>query len=71
MHDRVTFNFLLAGHTKFTPDKCFGLIKQNNRRGFVSLTFRVATAVNISAGVNSAELCGLPNGEVLFPVYDW
>ena len=71
MHDRVTFNFLLAGHTKFTPDKCFGLIKQNNRRGFVSLIFRVATAVNISAGVNSAELCGLPNGEVLVPIYDW
>ena len=47
------------------------LIKQNYRRGFVSLIFDVATAVNNSAGVNSAELCGLPNGEVLVPVYDW
>ena len=71
MHDRKTYNFLLAGYTKFTPDRCFGLIKQNYRRGFVSLIFDVATAVNNSAGVNSAELCGLPNGEVLVPVYDW
>ena len=69
MHDRITYNFLLAGHTKFTSD--FGLIKQNYRRGFVSSIFDVMTAVNNSAGLNSAELCGLPNGEVLVPVYGW
>ena len=71
MHDRITNNFLLAGHTKFTPDRCFGLIKQNYRRGFVSSIFVVASAVNNSAGVNSAKLCGLPNGEVLVAIYDW
>ena len=69
MHDRITYNFLLAGHTKFTSD--FGLIKQNYRRGFVSSIFDVVTAVNNSAGLNSTELCGLPNGEVLVPVYGW
>ena len=46
-------------------------MKQNYRRGFVSSIFDVAAAVNNSAGVNSAEFCGLPNGEVSVPVYDW
>ena len=32
------------------------MTEQNYRRGFVSLIFHVATAVNNSAGVNSAEL---------------
>ena len=60
MDDRTTYNnFLLEGHTKFTPDGCFGMIKQNYRRVFVSLIFPVATAVNNSAGVNSAELCSV------------
>ena len=35
------------------------------------MIFDVTAAVNNSAGVNSAELCGLPNGEVLVSVYDW
>ena len=36
------------------------------------LTLHVATVVNNSAGgVNLAELCSLPNGKVLVPVYDW
>ena len=60
MHDRTTYNnFLLEGHTKFTPDRCFGMIEQNYRRGFVLLIFHIATAVNNSAGVNSAELCSV------------
>ena len=71
MQDRITYNFLLAGHTKFTLDRCFGQIKQNYRRWFVSLIFDVATPVNNSAGVNLAKFCGLPNCEVLVPVYDW
>ena len=50
MHDRITYNFLLAGHTKFTPNRCFSLTKQNYRRGFISLIFDVVTGVNNSAG---------------------
>ena len=54
MHDRITYNFLLEGHTK-----SFDLIEQNYRRAFASLIFYVATAVNNSAGVDSAELCSV------------
>ena len=71
MHDHMTYNCLLAGHTKFMPDRCCSLIKQNYCSGLVSSIFDVATAVNNPAGVNSAQLCGLPHGEVLIPVHDW
>ena len=55
----VPVSFLLEGHTKFTHGRCFAMIEKNYRRGFVSLMFHVATAVNNSAGVNLAELCSV------------
>ena len=35
-NDNVEFHFLLAGHTHFAPDWCFGLIKQKYRRTLAS-----------------------------------
>lgn len=35
MHKHVKHSFLIAGHTKFSPDWCFGLMKQQLRRTFV------------------------------------
>ncbi|XP_038055787.1 uncharacterized protein LOC119727794, partial [Patiria miniata] len=35
-HDNVAVNFLIAGHTKFSPDWCFGLLKQRYRKCVVS-----------------------------------
>ena len=28
LHKSVTLNFMIAGHTKFSPDYCFGLLKR-------------------------------------------
>ena len=28
LHDKITLSFLIVGHTKFSPDWCFGLLKQ-------------------------------------------
>ena len=36
LHHNVELHFLLAGHTKFAPDWCFGLIKQKYRRTLTS-----------------------------------
>lgn len=67
----IEYNFLLAGHTKFSPDWCFGLVKQKTRKTFVSSLFDIARAVEESATVNTAEFVGLHNGTVLIPTYDW
>ena len=36
LHSEVNINFLPAGHTKFAPDWCFGLMKRAFRRSEVS-----------------------------------
>ena len=71
LHRAIEYNFLLAGHTKFSPDWCFGLVKQKTRKTFISSLFDIARAVEESATVNTAEFVGLHNGTVLIPTYDW
>lgn len=71
LHHAIEYNFLLAGHTKFSPDWCFGLVKQKTRKTFISSLFDIARAVEESAIVNTAEFVGLHNGTVLIPTYDW
>lgn len=72
-HHSVLYSFLIAGHTKFSPDCCFGLLKQSFRRNFVSSLFDLMRTVDNSTvtGVNISELCGRHDGTVLVPVYDW
>lgn len=73
LHQSVTLNFMISGHTKFAPDWCFGLLKQRYRRTPVSTLEDIATVVNSSTvvGVNCAELVGTENGKVNVPTYDW
>ena len=71
LHKVITYNFLMPGHTKFSPDWCFGLLKQKTRRTFISSLFDIARSVEESATINVAELVGLHNGTVLVPTYDW
>ena len=70
-HDKITLSFLLAGHTKFAPDWCFGLAKQKLRRSIVGDLSDLAEAINSSARPNTTELVGLEDGTVLVPTYDW
>ena len=52
LHTKISINFMIAGHTKFGPNRCFGLIKQ-----MVSSIFDVANIINdSSAGTNIAQL---------------
>ncbi len=60
-----------GGHTKFSPDWCFGLLKQCYRRTFVSSLQDIVDVANTSPDVNTAQLVGTQDGEVLVPTYDW
>ena len=73
LHLNLSNDFLEAGHTKFAPDWCFGLGKQRISKTFVSSLFEIAEAIESSSqtGVNVAKLCGLHDGTVHVPVYDW
>lgn len=67
----VTISFLTAGHTKFSPDSCFGLVKRRFRRTIVGSIYDIVDVVEKSSTINKAQLIGTPQGEVLVPTYDW
>ena len=71
LNKKITLSFLIVGHTKFSPDWCFGLFKQVFRRTKIGCLDDIAKAVERSAVVNHAQLVGTQDGRVLVPTYDW
>ena len=70
-HSDITFSFLVVGHTKFSPDWCFGLFKRLYKRTKVSSLKDVAEVVNKSAECNFAQLVSREDGSTIVPTYDW
>ena len=63
---------MMAGHTKFSCDRCFGLIKKVTKRTFISSLVDIADCIDKSSeSTNIAELIGLENGKQFIPYYDW
>lgn len=73
LHQRISVHFLIAGHTKFSPDWCFGLLKKCFRRTEVSTLQELADCVRNSTqkNVNIPQIVGPENGPAVVPVYDW
>ena len=73
LHDSILYSFLVAGHTKFSPDRCFGMIKKSYKATYVSSIYELARLVENSSsiGVNKAQLVGTHDGRVIVPVFDW
>ena len=73
-HLKLGLHFLIAGHTKFGPDWCFGLFKQVFRKSRVDRLADIATVMAKSSevkGVNLAQLVGNEDGSVLVETHDW
>ena len=71
LHNSIKLSFMTAGHTKFAPDWCFGLLKQKFRRTKVDCLEDIAQVVESSASVNEVQLVGSQSGEVIVNNYDW
>ena len=73
LHHRVPLHFLIAEHTKFAPDCCFGLLKKAFRLTPVSSLQELGTRIQSSTqkSVNIAQIVGPENGPSIVPVYDW
>ena len=69
LHQSITMSFVLVGHTKFSPDWCFGLFQQRYRKTFVSSLQDIAEVVESSADVNVPQLVGTQSGEPVVPIY--
>ena len=70
-HHSIKLSFLPVGHTKFSPDWCFGLLKQRFRRTKVDCLDDLVQVVESSAAINNAQLVGTQSGEVIVPTFDW
>ena len=70
-HKQITLSFLIVGHTKFSPDTCFGLIKRLYRRTFVGCLDDITKVVSKSSVVNEPQLVGTQDGSTIVPMYDW
>jgi hypothetical protein len=70
-HKQITLSFMIPGHTKFSPDWCFGLLKKRYRRTKVGGLTDLIGVVNESATVNVAQPTGLEDGSVVVTTYDW
>ena len=62
LNKKITVSFLIVGHTKFSPDWCFGLFKQTFRRTKIGCLDDIVKVVESSAVVNHAQLVGTQDG---------
>ena len=68
LHHSIKYSFLIAGHTKFGPDRCFGLLKKSYKVNFISSIYELARMVDASsnAGVNKAQLVATHDDRINF-----
>lgn len=71
LHMEVKISFLPVGHTKFSPDWCFGLFKRKYRKMRIGCLDDIVKAVNESGSPNIAQLVGTQAGEVIVPMFNW
>ena len=72
-HESAQLSFMLAGHTKFAPDRHFGLFKKVYRRTRVDTISCLQRVVENSStcGANKAQLIRAIDGTILVKYYDW
>jgi hypothetical protein len=72
LHDKITLSFLIVGHTKFSPDGYFGLIKRHFRRSQVYTYDQLADIVE-SSSKNGHNVCVRTSENNIYPIIyrDW
>lgn len=71
LHTKITLSFLVVGHTKLSPDWCFGLFKRLYRRTKVGSLLGIAEVVEKSAVCNCPKIVTCEDGSTKVPIYDW
>ena len=69
LHNKIELSFLAVGHTKFSPDSHFGLIRQQYRNSQIYTYEKLAEVIEKSAskGINNCHT--LNKGEIIY--MDW
>ena len=73
LHHQITYSFLITGHTKFAPDRSFGIIKKVYKVNFITSIYELARMIDKSSsiGVNKPQLVRTHDSRVIVPTYHW
>ncbi len=71
IHSKILLSFLIVEHTKFSPDWCFGLLKQKYRKTDIGSLDSLGKCVNASADCNHTQFVGMSDGTLIVPIFDW
>ncbi|GES74104.1 hypothetical protein GLOIN_2v1777628 [Rhizophagus clarus] len=73
LHTKITYSFMVAGHTKFSPDGFFGLFKLKLRKSDVDNLDDLVNVVENSTlgGYNRAQTIFNKNGDHVVHFYNW
>jgi hypothetical protein len=73
LHEKITYSFMVAGHTKFTPDGFFGLLKLKLRHSEVDDIWDLVNVVKESTtgGYNIAQTILNSDGQREVFFYGW
>ena len=58
LHHSIKYSFLIAGHTKFGPDRCFGIIKKSYKMTYISSWYEFANMSRQPPGLTKHSLWG-------------
>lgn len=73
LHDKIDLSFMLVGHTKFSPDAYFGLLKKKYRRSR-AYTYRQLVDIINTSTVKECNVCHPyrnDDGNASFRYYAW
>ena len=70
-HKEITASFMPVGHTKFSPDWCFGLFKRPFKQTEITCLDEIAQVAENSAQCNHAQLVGHLDGSSEVTFHDW
>ena len=69
LHKHITISFVV-GHTKFSPNWCFGLFKRLYQRTNITSLDDITVTVNNSVKYNTAQLVVKSDGGVILSTFD-
>ncbi|ETR66776.1 MAG: chaperonin [Candidatus Magnetoglobus multicellularis str. Araruama] len=73
LHDKIDWSFMLVGHTKFSPDAYFGLLKKKYRRSRIYTYRQLVDVINTSTvkGCNVCHPYRKNDGNASFRYREW
>ena len=71
LHRKIEYSFTVVGHTKFSCDRAFGVLKKKPNLTELWTLYDIVDTVYKSGECNHPELVGFHDGRVAVKTYNW